>query len=373
MQRKKLLHTFFQESGVLHKKIHKSLSLACEGLLKSKKLSVAGIARSIPSKTTYKHNIKRIDRLLSSPTLAARRELIYQDLAHKVVPKSGYCPIVVDTSCLTADSRFQVIRAGLTLSGRTYTLYEMVYENGQLSNTYEVFIERLSRILPSEKGRVIVITDAGFYNKWFHLIQRKNWDFIGRVRQDKSYTTLNSITAKCRALHASATSKPTCHGKVYLSNRSRHDGIECHLYSVKKKSKNRKLKTKTGRIKQSKYSKLHAIGQKEPWILVSSLSEGEYTAEQVVKFYSYRMQIEESFRAIKNAKNGFCFKHTMTRNVTRLNALLLIAAITTFVMWSVGLLAEECGWQKQCQSNTSKKRSLSLFFLGAMILDSSYF
>ena len=74
MQGKKLLHKFIQESACVHKKVIETLTIACEGLLKAKKLSVTAIGRSIDSKTTDKHNIKRIDRLVSNPSLDGHRE-----------------------------------------------------------------------------------------------------------------------------------------------------------------------------------------------------------------------------------------------------------------------------------------------------------
>ncbi len=374
MQGKKLLHKFIEEAAEnLHQKTKVSLALSCEGLLISKKLSVTAIGRAIKNKTSGKYNIKRSDRLVSNTGLEENRILFYQNLAKKMVSKIGYCPILVDTSCLTADSVFQVIRASLALDGRAFTLFEMSYKNGTLSQIWEPFLKGLNKVLPKEKGRVIIITDAGFHNKWFHLVKKYQWDFIGRVRQEKNYTTHEGITFRCKSLHAKATLRPMHHGSVYLSKKSRHKEIICNLYSVKKREQGRKMKTKFGLIKQGTYSKAFAKGQSEPWILASSLPCNHFSAEQIVKLYSFRMQIEQSFRDMKNNQYGFGFKHTLTRSLKRLNVLLLIAAIVNFIMWSVGVLAERNQWHLKCQSNTSKKRTLSLFYLGSIILQSEYF
>jgi hypothetical protein len=227
--------------------------------------------------------------------------------------------------------------------------------------------------LPAEKGRVIIITDAGFHNKWFHLVRKQKWDFIGRIRQDKQYTTSEGKVYSCKSLHKTATFKPAHHGTVFLSKKSRNKTIICDLYSVKKKPKGRKMKTKLGKKKKGKYSKTIAKGQREPWILASSLPKSCFNAEQIVRLYSFRMQIEQSFRDTKNSKYGFGFKHTLTRSIKRLNVLLLIAAIVNFILWSVGVLAEQKKWHLKCQSNTSKKRTLSLFYLGAIVLQSKFF
>lgn len=374
MQGRKLLHKFIKESaGDLHKKTCESLLSACEGLLKSQKLTVTAIGRAIDSRTTDKYRIKQADRLISNTVLEGKRDYFYRALCSKVVPPEEWCPIIVDTSHLTADSQFQVIRASLVLDGRAFTLFEMTYENGTLSKTWEIFLKKLNGVLPKEKGRVIIITDAGFHNKWFQLVKKQKWDFIGRIRQDKHYTTHDGRSFPCKSLHLIATLKPTHHGTVYLSKKSQNKAVICNLYSVKKKPKGRKMKTKLGTIKKGRYSKIFAKGQKEPWILASSLPKSSFDAEKIVKLYSFRMQIEQSFRDIKNSKYGFSFKHTLTRSVKRLNILLLIAAIINFILWSVGVLAEQKNWQFKCQSNTSKKRTLSLFYLGSIILKSRCF
>lgn len=375
MQGKGLLHKFIKESSenVLHQKTSDSLTIICEALLKSKKLNITAIGRAIDGKTTEKHCIKRADRLVSNSILENNRDIFYQALAHKIVPKTGWCPVLVDTSCLTADSKFQMIRASLALDGRAFTLFEMAYKNGKLSSIWKIFLNRLRKILPEKKGRVIIITDAGFHNKWFHLVREQKWDFIGRIRQEKNYTTSDGRTFTCKSLHTTATLQPKHHGTVFLSKESHNKTIICDLYTVKKKSKGRKMKTKLGTIKKGKYSKTIAKGQKEPWVLASSLPKNSFTAEEIVRLYAFRMQIEQSFRDMKNSKYGFCFKHTLTRSVTRLNILLLIAAIVTFVIWVIGVLAEQKKWHLKCQSNTSKKRTLSLFYLGTIVLGSKYF
>ncbi|VVC75199.1 hypothetical protein AQUSIP_04860 [Aquicella siphonis] len=373
MQGKKLLHKFMQESSFLHKKVLDTLTITCDGLLKAKKLSVTALGRAIASKTPDKHAIKRVDRLVSNPTLEEHRGCFYKALAEKVVPKTGWCPILVDTSCLTADSEFQLIRASLALDGRGFTLFEMAYRNGTLSQIYEIFLEKLNEVLPEEKGHVILISDAGFHNKWFHLVKKQKWDFIGRIRQDKHYTTADGKSFPCKSLHKIATLKPTHHGTVFLCKKSHNKAIICDLYSIRKKIKGRKMKTKKGAIKRGSYSKAFAKGQKEPWVLASSLPKNSFNPEQIVRLYSFRMQIEESFRDMKNNKYGFSFKNTLIRSVRRLNALMLIAAIVNFIVWSVGVMAEQKKWHLKCQSNTSKKRTLSLSYLGAIILKSTYF
>lgn len=130
------------------------------------------------------------------------------------------------------------------------------------------------------------------------------------------------------------------------------------------------MKTKFGKVKQGSHSKAIAKGQKEPWVLASSLPKDSFNPERIISLYSLRMQIEQSFRDLKNRRYGYEFKNTLTRSTKRLNILLLLVAIVNFVVWGVGVLAEQKMWHRECQSNTSKKRTLSLFYLGFIVLKS---
>ncbi len=81
------------------------------------------------------------------------------------------------------------------------------------------------------------------------------------------------------------------------------------------------------------------------------------------------MQIEESFRDIKNQRTGFSLSETRSHSVERLANLLLIGMLATFVVWLIGRLAEEKQLQYQYQANTVKKqRVLSLFYLGCLLI-----
>jgi hypothetical protein len=52
------------------------------------------------------------------------------------------------------------------------------------------------------------------------------------------------------------------------------------------------------------HSKKQARREREPWLLVASLSLHSFTAKQVMKLYQARMQIEEGFRDSKNHRYG---------------------------------------------------------------------
>ena len=77
------------------------------------------------------------------------------------------------------------------------------------------------------------------------------------------------------------------------------------------------------------------------------------------------MQIEESFRDLKNMRNGFGLRHCRSSGVERLNIALLIGALAMWILWILGtaVKAQKIHWE--FQSNTTRHRNvLSHFTMG---------
>jgi hypothetical protein len=58
-----------------------------------------------------------------------------------------------------------------------------------------------------------------------------------------------------------------------------------------------------------------------------------------MRAYSRRMQIEVAFRDLKNHRWGFALRYARTKNAKRLEIVLLIALLATFVLWLMGIAA----------------------------------
>lgn len=81
------------------------------------------------------------------------------------------------------------------------------------------------------------------------------------------------------------------------------------------------------------------------------------------------MQIEETFRDVKNHRWGLSLRYARSRDGKRLEVLLLIAALTTFLHWLFGLIARQQGLARHFQANTVRNRPvLSVVFVGQQLL-----
>jgi len=63
-------------------------------------------------------------------------------------------------------------------------------------------------------------------------------------------------------------------------------------------------RTLRGERAQSSQSRKNAQREREPWVLVTSLSGGEAILQQVIEAYTKRMQIEEAFRDTQDEYYG---------------------------------------------------------------------
>ncbi|WP_419340565.1 transposase [Achromobacter sp. PD1] len=91
-------------------------------------------------------------------------------------------------------------------------------------------------------------------------------------------------------------------------------------------------------------------------------------ARDIVEVYRKRMSIECTFRSLKSHQFGFSFEDSQSAGAARLQILLLIHALATFLLWLVGKLAESRKLRPAYESNNRKDRpTISLLTLGVMI------
>lgn len=336
--------------------------------VRGQRLTLSELGRSICSAARIKHSIKRIDRLLGNRHLATERFSLYQAFARRAVGALAQPLIIVDWSDLTADRRWQLLRAALPVGGRCLTIYEEVHPLRRFANprVHRAFLRKLKTLLP-ENVTPILITDAGFRAPWFKAVNRMGWHWIGRIRnRDHVRFRGEEVWFGCKMLYAQATATARALGPYDLV---RSNPVACHLHLVKKRKKHRIKKSVFGKPVRSNQSLKQACAQREPWLLAASPSLAHLCAVQIVNYYGTRMQIEESFRDLKCHRYGLGFALNLSRSRERLAALLLIALLAFFVLWLIGEQAVAQRLQRHFQSNTRRTRPvLSVFNLACQFL-----
>ena len=336
--------------------------------VRGRRLTLTELGRSLPGTARVKHNIKRMDRLLGNRHLATERMDLYRALARRLVGTAPEPMIIVDWSDLTADRRWQLLRAALPAGGRALTLYEEIHPLRHFANprVHRAFLARLKALLP--KGvRPILVTDAGFRGPWFKTVNRLGWHWIGRIRNRDFVHPLDSEAWHgCKSLYARAGARP--HG-LGLFEVVRSKSFVCRLCLVKRPKRQRIRRSVFGAPVRSNQSLKQARAQREPWLLAASTSLASHTPRQIVNLYANRMQIEEAFRDLKCLRYGLGFELHLSRSRERIAALLLIAALAFYTLWLIGSQALTQGLLAHYQSNTRRSPpALSCFNLAVQLV-----
>jgi hypothetical protein len=328
-------------------------------LIAGRRLTLMELARSWPDALRVSAPLKKLDRLLGNTHLAGEREQVYAAIIAWSVRQSRPV-IIVDWSPLDGRGRFQLLRAGLAVGGRTLTLYERVYPANAVGNPRHerALLRVLKQAIPSSCAPILV-TDAGFRAPWFHAVRKLKWDWIGRVRGRalvKPQTAENRLHSwiPCTQLYRRVRETSRDLG---LWDMVRNQPVVSRLVLHFKPGRGRIDATLAGDRARNRYSRKIAKRESEPWLLAASPSL-DLTPAQIVAIYARRMQIEQSFRDLKSHRYGVGFEDSMTRTGDRLATLLLILALASFVAWvTARTAARDAIWAATATLTRSKRPS----------------
>lgn len=365
---KVLSDLFTLDSTTLDPRISTSLLTCVNSVAQGSELSLTAMGRNTGelSCSNEKHAIKRVDRLLKNTKLHNVRSMYYQMIASYFACIKH--PLVhVDWSTVY-NYNFVMLRAAVSVDGRAITIYEEVYPEEMHGSpiAQRTFLSNLAKVLPAH-AVPIICTDAGFKIPWFKNVESHNWYWLARTRGEvKCQLEGDSDWLAVHKHHYKATSKASELPNVTLSKSHEHS---CRGVLFKGKNMQRRNLNRKGVVTKDASNAKHAKSAKEPWFLVSNLPKDTYASHQLVNLYRRRMSIEESFRDCKNEYYGMGLRRSRSRNIKRLQIILLIAMLASFYLLMLGLAAETEGFQRHFQANTTKrKRVLSYVFLGRRII-----
>lgn len=365
-----LLHDELESTcpGIHAKRLESLLDVA-SALQYSQNLSLSAMGKHLAGNIGKKHKIKKVDRLEGNKHLHAELDELYKGLSgfvFKYIAHAVSVPIIVDLCFVKDDRMIQMLSAEVAAKGRSIPIYREVFKEGELSGREQNFLHRLKEYLPDTR-EVIVIMDAGFSESWFKCIEELGWDWVCRVRQGKSIKLSDDEDwIAIKDFIPQVNDRIKSYNNVLLMKAHEHS---CRIVTTRPRPKGRKVKLTRGKDTSKLGSGSYRNAAKEPWILATSLPL-EYKPAMVIKLYSKRMQIEQSFRDVKSHQFGLSGRYIRTACTHRWGVKMLLAAIAQITCWVIGVIGHSQGMQRRFQSNTVKDRKVfSYFTMGQLIIE----
>ncbi|SDK84307.1 transposase, IS4 family [Modicisalibacter muralis] len=362
MQAPRFLHTLLTSSlPLVHAKRLQALLDTVGALLGKRRLGLTALGRALPGPVAAKHTIKRVDRLLGNHHLHRERPLFYWLMATLLIGHTTRPLILVDWSPIDDRGRHFLLRAAVPFAGRSLPIFEKVHHKAGCPRCEAYLLDALAEVLPAG-ATPILVTDAGFRNRWFRAVEARGWHYVGRVRCPTRYQAPGQAWQPVAALFPQATASPQPLGTVRIAE---SNPLTTRMVLYHRPPQGRKHRNKRGQVSQDSGSRQIARRQKDPWVLVSNLEDRATLADKLVAIYRQRMQIEEGFRDVKSPQFGLGFGMHRSRQGKRIEILLLIAMLANVAVMGAGLHVRASGQQRRYQSNSIRHRNvLSVWRLG---------
>jgi hypothetical protein len=365
MRAAEILRQFQGDLRGVHLARSRAVFAVVQAVINSGKLSLTSLGRAIAARTSPKHGIKRIDRLLGNYRLHAERVVFFRAIARRVLGGTRRPVLLVDWTSVTP--KLWALVAAVAFEGRALVVYAETHPIARYMKP-EVqgeFLRKLQWVLPG--GCIpIVVTDAGFRSPWMNAVARLGWDYIGRIRHGKLHHIKSKTWMGFGVLWRRIRTVPTDLGHFELGVRTQYP---CRLVGLRKRDGVRMPTTPKARgFRLDKGPARQRRTALEPWTLATSL---DGPSSDVVGYYQQRMQIEETFRDTKSSRFGISLDHARTASTERADVLLLLAAFAHLVSMLIGIAAESLQLHLRHQANTVKtRRVLSLVMLGRLVANS---
>lgn len=318
------------------------------------KLSVTEIGKKLSSKSSVKSKIYAAHMLVNNHKLERQTSLIYKGLAQFFWGNATEIVVLVDWTGACSKG-YHALEASIAAHGRSIPIYhEIHHESEQEKATVQcAFLSRLKEIIPSHLA-VTIITDAGFHREWFHQVLTHGWNVIGRIYSRYCYQAEGDTKwSYVKEIVFDSVGHAQALGRIKLGKTKQC--VEGYLYTYKERL--------SGKIRKKKnpypsHDKAHSDYYKKGWVLFSSLDK---PARFLVSYYKKRMQIEQTFKDIKNEELGLGLRRNQSLGKTRINMLFFLAVLLVLIAWWFGLMIESIGKHRSYQANSIKTKRVRSF------------
>ena len=328
---------------VLHAKRIESLASATLGVMQAASLAVAMIGHALAQARglVTKHAVKQVDRLLSNDGIE-----VWDSFARWVPQQIGErrdILVAMDWTDFDHDGQATLVLSLVTGHGRAAPLLWLSVWKDELTKQRNDFedacLRRLAELVPAG-CRVTMLADRGFGDqKLFAFLAALGFDYVIRFRGNIGVTDAGGQTRPAAEwVGKGGRARKLVDARVTAQGRQ-VGAVVC----------------------------VHAKNMKEPWCLASS--ERDPTAATLINHYAKRWTIEPQFRDTKDLRFGMGLSATRIGEPMRRDRLLLISAFATALLTLLGAVGESLGMDRLLKSNTSKRRTHSLFRQGCMLYE----
>ena len=327
----------------LHAKRVLSLADGALGVVTGASLAVAMIGHALAQARGLvdKHAIKQVDRLLSNQGVRVW-DLFAPWVRHAVGARETIV-VAMDWTDFDAADQTTLALHVVTGHGRATPLLWLTVGKGELKDTRNDFedlcLSRLKACLPDDVA-VTILADRGFGDvKLFAYLESLGFDYAIRFRGNIQVAAENGETRLAADWVGKGGRARMLREVEITAARNQVPAVVC----------------------------VHAKDMKEPWCIATSLRDA--TARDIVDHYAKRWTIEPSFRDAKDLRFGMGMSALRISDPQRRDRLLLLNALAVVLLNLLGAAGESLGLDRLLKSNTSKRRTHSLFRQGCLLYD----
>ena len=330
--------------GDMHAKRVLSLANATLGVVRTASLAVNTIGQglALARGRTTKHAIKQVDRLLSNEGIdidAALRHWV-----RYVVGSRISINVAMDWTDFDADGQATVMLSLLTRHGRATPLLWLTVDTATLKNQrneyeYQALV-RLADALPADI-KVCIVADRGFGDQKLYrvLTEELQFDYVIRFRGNIAVTAADGEMRTAAAWVGPGGRARVLRDALVTAERYQVGTVLC----VQDKA------------------------MKQACCLATSSTAA--TARALMTLYGKRWSIECGLRDTKDLRFGMGMGSIHVSTPARRDRLWLLNAFAIALLTLLGAAGEALGYDRYLKSNTTKRRTHSLFRQGCMLYE----
>jgi DDE family transposase len=289
-----------------------------------------------------KHAIKQVDRLLSNQGIDIDTALRHW-VPYVVGPRSSI-NVAMDWTEFDADGQATIMLSLLTRHGRATPLVWLTVDTSTLKdrrNEYEYqVLVRLADALPADI-KVCIVADRGFGDQKLYrmLSEELKFDYVIRFRGNITVTTADGEARSAAAWVGPGGRARILRGALVTAERYQVGTVLC----VQDKE------------------------MQQAWCLATSSIDA--SAKALMSLYGKRWTIESGLRDTKDLRFGMGMGSIHVSTPDRRDRMWLLNALAIALLTLLGAAGEALGYDRYLKSNTTPRRTHSLFRQGCMLYE----